>query len=51
VLSTPIPSPSMTGTIGLSGTGLPATIRSPSAGTLIMDVVLIEAPRSSLSVA
>src|SRR5262249_53770222 len=35
VMSAAMPSPSMNGMIGLSGTGCPGTIRSPAAGTLI----------------
>jgi hypothetical protein len=35
VMSTPMPSPSMNGMMGLSGTGLPATIFVPSAGILM----------------
>ena len=40
-MSTPMPSPSMNGMIGLSGTGCPGTILAPSAGTVMSDVVVI----------
>jgi hypothetical protein len=40
VMSTPMPSPSMNGTIGLSGTGSPGTILAPPSGTRIAVVVL-----------
>src|SRR6266498_1174180 len=41
VMSTPMPSPSMNGTIGLSGTGCPVTSFAPPSGTWISVVVLI----------
>src|SRR6266536_6321957 len=40
-MSTPMPSPSMNGTMGLSGTGCPGTIFAPPSGTRIKVVVLI----------
>ena len=40
-MSTPIPSPSMNGMMGLSGTGLPGAMRSPAAGTLINEVAIV----------
>src|ERR1039458_6499480 len=43
-MSTPIPSPSMKGMIGLSGVGSPATIFAPPAGTSICVVALIDLP-------
>src|SRR3954453_2101097 len=39
-MSTPMPSPSMKGMIGLAGTGCPGRIRSPAAGTLINEVAI-----------
>src|SRR6266498_2971062 len=41
VMSTPMPSPSMNGTMGLSGTGCSGTILAPPSGTRINVVVLI----------
>src|ERR1700693_5235253 len=43
-MSTPIPSPSMNGMIGLSGAGSPGTILAPSAGTSMCVVALIDLP-------
>src|SRR6478609_4385184 len=41
VMSTPMPSPSMNGTIGRSGAGWPGTSFSPPSGTWIGVVVLL----------
>src|SRR3954464_4883027 len=41
VMSTPMPSPSMNGTIGWSGAGWPGTSFSPPSGTRIGLVVLL----------
>src|SRR5215831_2561084 len=41
VMSTPMPSPSMNGTIGLSGVGCPGTTFVPPSGTRMGVVVLI----------
>src|SRR6266478_7435929 len=46
VMSTPMPSPSMNGMIGLSGTGSPGTILAPPSGTRMEVVVLISHPES-----
>ena len=44
VMSTPMPSPSMKGMIGLSGVGWPGTILAPPAGISMCVVVLIGLP-------
>src|ERR1700676_4988230 len=43
-MSTPIPSPSIKGMMGLSGTGSPGMIFAPPAGTSICVVALIDLP-------
>ena len=48
-MSTPIPSPSMNGTIGLSGAGCPGTIFAPPSGTRIEVVVLISNGNATVS--
>ena len=50
VMSTPIPSPSMKGTIGSSGVGSPGTIRVPPCGTSMGETVLISILALSLGV-
>src|SRR6266508_3214534 len=48
-MSTPIPSPSMNGMIGLSGTGSPGTILAPPSGIRIAVVTLMASPNATVT--
>src|SRR3954468_23014954 len=48
-MSTPIPSPSMKGTIGLSGAGCPRATFAPPLGTWMRVVVLISNGKATVS--
>src|SRR4051812_36837532 len=49
VMSTPMPSPSMNGTIGLSGAGWPGATFAPPSGTWMRVVVLISNGKATVS--